>query len=130
MPRQKNDGRGRLGGRQKGTPNKDNPLKQLLHDHSVDYYTPSIDPDPVDYLHDSSGLLLPEFADRELVSRFDLDLFRMKAADRGRIEVDLLTYHTPKMQAISADMSLKATNRSFADRLNSIANGDDLPPEE
>ena len=40
MPRQKNDGRGRLGGRTAGTPNKDKPLKTFLREHSLLYFTP------------------------------------------------------------------------------------------
>ena len=43
MPRKAGDGRGRLGGRAAGTPNKDKPLKTFLRQHSVEYFTPSIE---------------------------------------------------------------------------------------
>ena len=43
MPRKQGDGRGRLGGRAAGTPNKDKPLKTFLRQHSVKYFTPCIE---------------------------------------------------------------------------------------
>ena len=42
MPRNKDDGRGRLGGRQPGTPNKDKPLKTFLRQHSQNYFETNI----------------------------------------------------------------------------------------
>lgn len=125
MPRKKNDGRGRLGGRQAGTPNKDNPLKQILHEHSVDYFTPSIDANTLDFLKDENGKTNPEYIDKTL-SRYDIDCLRMKASDRAKLEVELLSYHTPKMQAVSADMTVKDANRSWTNILISLAEGKEI----
>lgn len=127
MPRKKNDGRGRLGGRQAGTPNKDNPLKTLLHDHSVDYFTPSIKAEDVDMFPDAAHKA--DFISRhkgKIFSQYELDLLCMKASDRAKAELDLLNYHTPKMQSISADMSIKDTNLTFTERLLRVARGEDL----
>ena len=129
MPRKKNDGRGRLGGRETGTPNKDNPLKQLLHDHSLDYFTPSVDANTVDFLKDENGQTYIEYRDK-MLSRYDLDCLRMKASDRAKLEVEILAYHTPKMQAISADMNVKGANRSITEVLVCLANNEDLPPPQ
>ena len=129
MPRKKNDGRGRLGGRQAGTPNKDNPLKSILHAHSVEYFTPNINADDVDFLKDANGETLAEY--RGLVlSKYDLDLIRMKASDRAKAELDLLGYHTPKMQAVSADLSVTQHNMSIAMRISKIAAGESITNDD
>lgn len=126
--RQKNDGRGRLGGRVAGTPNKDNPLKVLLHEHSTEYFLPSIAPDEIkDSFFASTeekALFVKKNKDR-LFSQYEIDLMCMKAADRAKAELDLLAYHTPKMQAISADMSVKDQNKSFTELLLALAKGED-----
>ena len=92
MPRQKGDGRGRLGGRAAGTPNKDKPLKTFLKEHSLAYFTP----DP------KTGL-----------SQYDMDLASMPASDRVDAELKLLNYHTAKMQATTVDMSLNDEKQSL-----------------
>ncbi len=127
--RKPNDGRGRLGGRKAGTPNKDNPLKTLLHGHSVDYFTPSIPAEDIDFLRDAEGQTLPEFRGR-ILSQYDLDLVRMKASDRAKIEVELLSYHTPKMQSVSADMTVKDNNQKYTNRLTRLAAGEDIPNDQ
>ena len=127
--RKPNDGRGRLGGRKAGTPNKDNPLKTLLHGHSVDYFTPSMHAEDIDFLRDAEGQTLPEFRGR-ILSQYDLDLVRMKASDRAKIEVELLSYHTPKMQSVSADMTVKDDNQKYTNRLTRLAAGEDIPNDQ
>lgn len=69
MPRKKGDGRGRLGGRTAGTPNKDKPLKTFLRQHSIDYFTPTIEED------DDKG----EKTGRTL-SQFDIDCMALDPA--------------------------------------------------
>lgn len=121
MPRKKNDGRGRLGGRQPGSLNKDNPLKILLHTHSVDYFTPSIPAETVDFLRDKKEYVGKTF------SQYELDLLRMKASDRAKAELELLNYHTPKMQSISADLGVKEQNQALSLRIARLAAGEDIP---
>ena len=126
MPRQKNDGRGRLGGRTAGTPNKDNPLKTLLHGHSSDYFAKSTPAEEVDFCNDEWR----EKHKGEVFSKFELDLLCMKATDRAKAEIELLSFHTPKMQAISADMSVKDANKALTDRITRLAAGEDIPADE
>lgn len=125
MPRPK--GLPKTGGRKAGTPNKDNPLKQLLHDHSMEYFTPCIKAEDLDFLRDDSGTINPAYKGK-MLSAYDIDCMRMKASDRARLEVDILAYHTPKMQSISADMNI-ATNKALANRITRLANGEDIPSD-
>lgn len=126
MPRKKNDGRGRLGGRQAGTPNKDNPLKTILHTHSVDYFTPSVPADEA--FADNPDMLLRHQG--RVFSLYELDLLGMKPTDRAKAELELLGYHTPKMQAVSADLSVTQHNLSIAMRISKIANGESITNDD
>ena len=101
-------GKVKTGGRVKGTPNKDNPLKVLLHQHSIDYFSPSIP------------------AGDKMMSQFDIDCEKMKPVERAKIESEILKYHTPQMQSVSADVDVKSQNMSFVERLTRLANGEDL----
>ena len=123
MPFQK--GKPKTGGRAKGTPNKDNPLKTLLHEHSVDYFTRNIPVEDVDigneeWKQNHAGML----------SHFEIDLMCMKESERAKAEIELLSYHTPKMQAISADMSVKDANKTITDRISRLAAGEEIPADE
>lgn len=108
--RQAGDGRGRLGGRQKGTPNKDNPLKVVLHQKSEAYFTVPVDEDGN--------------------TQFDLDMRDMDPAVRAKLQMDMLQYHTPKMQSVSGDMNVKEVNKTYTDRLARLARGEDIPNDQ
>ena len=126
--RKPNDGRGKTGGRQKGTPNKDHPLKTILRQHSQNYFDVCI------RAEDAEGKKDEWKAEHAgcVFSQFELDLMDMKPSDRSKAELELLTYHTPKMSAISADMAVKDANSTFTNRLSRLANGEDVsaPDEE
>lgn len=132
MSRKPNDGRGKTGGRKKGTPNKEKPLKTFLREHSLDYFTPCIPPEDADIFIDEEKK--KEFVKKykgRLFSQYELDLRCMKASDRAKAELDLLAYHTPKMQATAVDMTLQEQNKSLSDRLARLAAGEEIePPEE
>ena len=100
MPRQKNDGRGRLGGRTAGTPNKDKPLKTFLREHSLLYFTPD-----------------PETGR----SQYDLDMEALDPRDRIDAELKLLKYTTPKMQATTVDMAITDDKQTLSSRLAQLA---------
>lgn len=121
MPRQKGDGRGRLGGRQPGTPNKDKPLKAFLRQHSVEYFTPSIEET------DENGT-----PTGRLVSQYDLDIISLDPASRVDAEIKLLKFHTPQMQSTSVDMTIVDENRTLSERIARLAAGEDIasPSEE
>lgn len=116
MPRKKGDGRGRLGGRQPGTPNKDKPLKIFLRQHSVEYFTPSIKETDADG-HPTGRLL----------SQYDIDVLLMAPADRVDAELKLLKYHTPQMQSTSVDMTVVDANQTLAQRIARLAAGEEIP---
>lgn len=118
MPRKKGDGRGRLGGRQAGTPNKDKPLKTFLRQHSVEYFTPSIN--EIDDDGKPTG---------RVVSQYDIDVKTLDPASRVDAELKLLKFHTPQMQSTSVDMTVLDDNKTLADRLARLANGEDIIPD-
>jgi hypothetical protein len=102
----------KTGGRQKGTPNKDKPerraIKQLLQLHSLAYITPGPDG----------------------VSDLERDLVEMEPAQRAAVEVKLLEFHTPKMQATSVDARIKEANVTIEDRLIMLCHTDGDEEEE
>lgn len=127
MPRPK--GLPKTGGRQAGTPNKDNHLKVLLANHSLDYFTQNIAPEDANIFFPNDKAKA-DFINRykgRLFSQYEIDCLSMKPSDRARLEVDILAYHTPKMQAISADLAVQATNRTLAERIQRLASGEDIP---
>ena len=91
MPRTKNDGRGRLGGRAKGTPNKTtSTVKEWL-------------------------TLLVD-ANRKQIEK---DLKGMDPAERVKIFAQLLNFIVPKQQAVSVEASLQAEYNEMAKLLQS-----------
>lgn len=120
MPRQKGDGRGRLGGRQPGTPNKDKPLKTFLRQHSIEYFTPSIQETDDD--GKPTGRIL---------SQYDIDIQTLDPASRVDAELKLLKFHTPQMQSTSVDMTVVDANQTLVERLARLSAGEDIAaPDE
>jgi hypothetical protein len=79
------------GGRRK---KKADPLKTLLKEHSLAYFTP-----------DDSG-----------TSPFDRDCLELAPNERAQIEVKILEYHTAKNRAVDATMAFD-TPLTIEDRL-------------
>lgn len=63
-------------------------------------------------------------------SKFDLDLLQCKPDDKVQSELTLLKYHTPQMQAVSADMTVKEANTTISMRLTRLANGEEIEAGE
>lgn len=117
MPRKKGDGLGRLGGRAKGTPNAVNkPLKDLLHKHSIEYFEQNLPAMDID------GTPIGG-----LESQFQRDCREMKPNERASLQIAILPYHTPKIQTISADISVDTTQQSIYARLKELSQ---IPGEE
>lgn len=122
----------KTGGRQKGTPNKDNPLKGYLRTHSLSYFEPKPQTD-IDgssprkiQFRDKDGAPIDEIilsnADgtpRHL-SDFEVDMLMMDAAERVSAELRLLEYHTPKMKAVEVDMEMHGKVITIEDRLRRL----------
>lgn len=102
----------KTGGRQKGTPNKDNPLKGYIRSHSMAYFEPRNRKDVV------TG---KEF----VASDFELDMAALAADDRVAAELRLLRFHMPEMKAIDMDMTVSEAGKTIEDRLTELAGEDD-----
>lgn len=106
----------KTGGRQKGTPNKPNPVKESIRQASAAYFQPSVavdDPELAETLGVQPGAV---------VSRFHIDLAAMEPKDRAAIQEKLLRYHTPQMQAVSAEVAVeRGADQSIEERLARLA---------
>lgn len=127
----------KTGGRQKGTPNKPNPLKEHIRAASTAYFEPKPQTKP-----DGSPREI-EFRDKEgelyntitlanadgkplVMSDFEIDMMMMDAKDRATIQEKLLRYHTPQMQSVSAEVSLSSDNNATIEvRLAQLAKEND-----
>lgn len=121
----------KTGGRQKGTPNKENPLKGYLRAHSLAYFEPkpqiNVDGTPrtLDF-RDKDGNIIYTIclADangkpREM-SDFDVDMLLLDAPDRVNAELRMLEFHTPKMKAVEVDMDVHGSVITIEDRLRDL----------
>lgn len=117
MPRKSGDGRGRLGGRAAGTPNKDKPLKTFLRQHSLEYFTPSIEE------KDNKGK-----PTGRIISQFDVDCKKLDPESRVDSEIKLLKFHTPQMQSTSVDMTIVDDNKTLSERIALLAAGKEIAP--
>lgn len=118
----------KTGGRTKGTPNKENPLKGYLRAHSLSYFEPKPQTDPdgnprkIDFT-DKEGAILETIvlanADGtpRVMSDFDVDMLTMQANERVNAELRLLEFHTPKMKAVEVDMDMRTSAVTIEDRL-------------
>lgn len=95
MARQKNDGRGRLGGRAKGTPNKTTAtLRQVLADTWHRYY--------------DSG-------------QFQADIDALDPATRAAVMEKYAQYFAPRMKSVDITGSIDATaHATIEDRLRDL----------
>lgn len=127
----------KTGGRQKGTPNKPNPLKEQLRAHSTAYFEPkpqtNVDGSPrkIEF-RDKEGAVFSEviLADTDgrplVMSDFEVDMMMMDAKDRATIQEKLLRYHTPQMQSVSAEVSLSGDiTATIGERLARLAEEND-----
>lgn len=110
MGRRANDGRGKTGGRQKGTLNKENPLKGFIKAHSLAYF--------------EAKPTKCEDGKTRLLSSFDMDILQLTPDDRVNAELRLLEYSTPKMKAIDVDLNANVGIRTIEDTLAELC-GDD-----
>lgn len=123
----------KTGGRQKGTPNKPNPLKEHLRAHSTAYFEPKPQTNPdgsprTVELRDKDGVVYKTLilADPEgkplVISDFDIDMMMMEPKERAIIQEKLLRYHTPQMQSVSAEVSLSGEiTTTIEQRLKDLA---------
>ncbi len=100
MGRKPNDGRGRLGGRQPGVPNKkDSFIINALRRHSEEFLTP----DP------KTGQ-----------SPFDETMAMLAPDDRMNAEIKIMEFHTPRRKAVDVDLDARTTVKTIEDRLREL----------
>ncbi|MDE6246630.1 MAG: hypothetical protein K2M41_02155 [Muribaculaceae bacterium] len=121
----------KTGGRTKGTPNKENPLKGYLRAHSLSYFEPKpqidLDGNPrrIDFT-DKEGMILSTIVlantdgTPRVMSDFDVDILTMQPNERVNAELRLLEFHTPKMKAVEVDMDMRASVVTIEDRLREL----------
>lgn len=135
----------KTGGRQKGTPNKENPLKGYLRAHSLAYFEPRVQTDPITggareiqrqrLVQDEEGNVykvidLIPLTDHAsglplTISDFDADMIALSPSDRVNAELRLLEFHTPKMKAVEVDMDLHGSVVTIEDRLRDLCGDSD-----
>lgn len=141
----------KTGGRQKGTPNKDNPLKGILRAHSLAYFTEREQLDPItgrpreiqrqrlvqdeetEEVYKVIDLipLVDHASGRPLsISDFDADMIALNPNDRVAAELRLLEFHTAKMKAVEVDMEMRASAITIEDRLRDLCGGSDNGDED
>ena len=127
----------KTGGRQKGTPNKPNPIKEHIRAASAAYFEPkpqtNVDGSPrtIEF-RDKEGVVYNTvvLADADgnplVISDFDIDMMMMEPKDRATIQEKLLRYHTPQMQSVSAEVSLAGEiTTTIEQRLKDLAADND-----
>lgn len=129
----------KTGGRQKGTPNKENPLKGYLRAHSLAYFEPRVQTDPITggsreiqrqrLTQDAEGNV---YKDIDLIpltdskgnpvtmSDFEADMIALNPNERVNAELRLLEFHTPKMKAVEVDMDVRGSVTTIEDRLREL----------
>lgn len=130
----------KTGGRQKGTPNKENPLKGYLRAHSLAYFEPRVQTDPITggsreiqrqrLVQDEEGNVykvidLIPLTDHASglplnISDFEADMIALSPNERVNAELRLLEFHTPKMKSVEMDLDAKVNVNTIEDRLNEL----------
>lgn len=89
----------KTGGRVKGTPNKDNPLKGYIRAHSVKYFTEPLE----------DGL-----------TQFEIDQMGLAPDDRVNAELRLLEFHQAKLKAVDANINTHNVSLTIEDKLREL----------
>lgn len=130
----------KTGGRQKGTPNKDNPLKGYIRAHSMAYFEPRVQTDPVTggareiqrprlvqneegnvfKIIDHVPLTDPVTGSPLTMSDFEADMIALSPNERVNAELRLLKFHMPEMKAIDMDMTISENEKTIEDRLRDL----------
>ena len=129
----------KTGGRQKGTPNKNNPIKDILIGHSLEYFERRIQTDHVTgnpreiersrLAQDPEGNIYKVIDKIPLVnsdgfplnmSDFEADLLALGPADRVAAELKILEYHTPRLKSQDINMEVNVGPRTIEDTLAAL----------
>lgn len=139
----------KTGGRQKGTPNKNNPIKDILIGHSAEYFTKRLQIDRITgspreiersrLAQDENGNIYKvidkvPLTDTEgipvIMSDFEADMLALSSADRVTAELKLLEFHTPRMKSQDINMEVNVGPRTIEDTLKALCGGDEMDVED
>lgn len=130
----------KTGGRQKGTPNKSNPLKGILINHSEEYFTRRLQTDQITgnareiqrarLVQDPDGNIRKIFDSIPLtdangfplnMSDFEADMLALGPSERVAAELKILEFHTPRMKTQDINMEITAGPKTIEERLRQLA---------
>ena len=139
----------KTGGRKKGTPNKSNPIKDILIGHSLEYFEKRIQTDRVtgnpreiekSFLkQDPEGNIYKVIEKIPLVnsdgfplnmSDFEADMLALNSADRVAAELKILEFHTPRMKSQDINMEINMGPKTIEDTLKALCGGEEEDEEE
>ena len=139
----------KTGGRKKGTPNKSNPIKDILIGHSLEYFEKRIQTDRVtgkpreiekSFLkQDPEGNIYKVIEKIPLVnsdgfplnmSDFEADMLALNSADRVAAELKILEFHTPRMKSQDINMEINMGPKTIEDTLKALCGGGEEDEEE
>lgn len=126
----------KTGGRKKGTPNKNNPIKEILISHSREYFEKRIQTDRVTgnpreiersrLAQDDEGNIYKVIDKIPLtnsdgfplnMSDFEADMLALSSADRVAAELKILEFHTPRMKTQDINMEVNMGPKTIEDTL-------------
>ncbi|MBD5272456.1 MAG: hypothetical protein HDS42_04175 [Bacteroides sp.] len=137
----------KTGGRKKGTPNKNNPTKGALLNHTTDYLTPRPQVDEegkpkviqrIKWENSEDGPVrtvveIPA-VDSEgnplIMSDFEFDMKFLSPADRVSAELKIMEFHTPRMKSQDINMEINMGPRTIEDTLKALCGGEEEDAEE
>ena len=132
----------KTGGRQKGTPNKNNPTKGALLNHTTDYLTPRPQVDEegnpkiiqrIKWANGDDGpfrtvVEIPavDSDGKPLVmSDFEFDMKFLSPADRVAAELKIMEFHTPRMKSQDINMEVNIAPKTIEDTLAALCEDPD-----
>lgn len=134
----------KTGGRQKGTPNKNNPIKGILQRHSEDYFANRIQIDEITggpreiqrarLIQDAEGNVCKVIDSIPLtgsdgfplnMSDFKADMLALSPAERVAAELKILEFHTPRMKSQDINMEVNVGPRTIEDTLKALCAAED-----
>ncbi len=129
----------KTGGRQKGTPNKNNPIKGILAAHSGEYFTRRLQTDAITgstrliqrarLTQDENGNVYKVIDEVPLatpdgvplyISDFEADMLALDSAERLSAELKILEFHTPRLKSQDINMEVNVGPRTIEDTLAAL----------
>ena len=132
----------KTGGRQKGTPNKNNPTKGALLNHTTDYLTPRPQVDEegkpkviqrIKWKNSEDGPVrtvveipaVDSDGNPLIMSDFEFDMKFLSPADRVAAELKIMEFHTPRMKSQDINMEINMGPRTIEDTLKALCGESD-----